>query len=378
MRAKNCIDSSLILIGSLLLISMIFLSSVLWQFLGGWPPHTGIHEQTQAQQAYEVANSPLGRSGGLPIDRRSDNSETQDTEPYTSKNALDYIKDARDLHAQEGVWRASFVVAILAFSQTLIGVFGLILIARTLSATSATLREAKRTTSQAGFATEAAVKTLEAAITKDSPNIRAGVACSFVNVGRSHFRAIGSFINVGQTTAFDVRIRAKFIRRDDSGFNANQSVGPIDFRCEQIIAFKETGEESRLELKEHNFPVRDYIGDKKQRLYFVVDIDYSTIFNQSLNKKMIVRVKPFSFHEIAYMNQLKINKPENASIANTEALASDRRAAEDPANVLRFDTYECDISLAVSALDVLADQDSKIIGNSGMSMPSHGLPDKDE
>lgn len=133
--------------------------------LGPSPPDTGIHHQTHTEQHQEIINSNLGKTGGLPLSENMPEGEPESGESNDKDTALSYLSDARDLAAQEGVWRASNIIAIIAAIQTFIGAAGLIALWYTLKATRATLEEAKSTTLQARLATKAANDTADIART---------------------------------------------------------------------------------------------------------------------------------------------------------------------------------------------------------------------
>lgn len=83
-----------------------------------------------------------------------------------------FIKDKRDLNAQEGMWKAAvYLVGFTAF-QTLFGIVGLIFIYRTLSATRATLV-------QTGFAATAAQESAAAEMKAQKAHVLPMLSANF-------------------------------------------------------------------------------------------------------------------------------------------------------------------------------------------------------
>lgn len=75
----------------------------------------------------------------------------------------EFIKDKRDLNAQEGVWRASNTVASYAFIQAVLTAIGVYLLFRTLDATSKTVRLTRETLDQALKVSAISAETLDQA-----------------------------------------------------------------------------------------------------------------------------------------------------------------------------------------------------------------------
>lgn len=147
--------------------------------LGSPAPSASIHEQTAAEQASKIINSKLGKTGGMPLQTQKHKGSDKKEQAKEKKTPLDYLSDARDLDAQEGVWKASRVIAIVALVQTFIGLGGLILVYGTLKATQDTFREARKATRFAALATKAAVKTAEAAERTERAYLFVDFECEF-------------------------------------------------------------------------------------------------------------------------------------------------------------------------------------------------------
>lgn len=161
-RLKLCLTVAIVAIYTLLAAYVCILFIHFSLILVELPPDKGIHHQTYSQQTKEIENSNLGVTGGLPLLKSNNQGEEDKEESGSSKNALEYLSSARDLAAQEGVWRASNVIAILGFIQVLIGFMGLILIANTLKETRKASYAARKTIAEAARSADAAEKAQKA------------------------------------------------------------------------------------------------------------------------------------------------------------------------------------------------------------------------
>lgn len=90
-----------------------------------------------------------------------DSGENNQKAKHVNDKLADFVKNKRDLNAQEGMWRATNVIALLTIAQVFIGGIGLLLLYRTLGATKValsftqdTLEEARETARQAALATK--------------------------------------------------------------------------------------------------------------------------------------------------------------------------------------------------------------------------------
>ena len=121
------------------------------------PPERGVQNN---EYKYERANRPKneGINTGL-IDKHTRDSacDKQDCKNNSDKNKSfpEYVKDSRDLYAQEGMWRATNFMAVFAALQFLVGIPTLIMIWLTLKATRDTLKETQGATSAANRTAEA-------------------------------------------------------------------------------------------------------------------------------------------------------------------------------------------------------------------------------
>ena len=151
----------------------------------------------------------------------------------TARTTLDAAA-ARTLAANEGVWRATRTIVGLAAVQLALGVVGLAVIARTLSATRETLgitRDAIRETEQA---TLAARETVEIARASERAYLRTRLAFSRAsNAASDRDVAVDvSVENVGRTPAHDVMVSIwRIDHRDDRGSDryqlTDQALGTI-------------------------------------------------------------------------------------------------------------------------------------------------------
>jgi len=109
------------------------------------------------------------------------------------------VSEIRDIHAQEGMWRATNLVAILTIFQVLIGIVGLALLFQTLKATQKTidfgretlritqetLRQTKETAGQVEQTTQAANRSANAAEKAEKAYVYPLVKAKFTNVQSS-------------------------------------------------------------------------------------------------------------------------------------------------------------------------------------------------
>lgn len=126
-----------------------------------------------------------------------------------NETKLQKVRDSRNLYAQEGIWRASSILAVVGILQLVVTIPTLILIWQTLKATKKTLDETKS-------ATEAAIRTATAAENAERPFLfsridpspsgleavarKNAVPCinvSVENLGKSPAGNISTFIQYG-------------------------------------------------------------------------------------------------------------------------------------------------------------------------------------
>ena len=141
-----------------------------------------------------------------------------------------FIKDKRDLNAQEGVWRASNVTARYAFFQTLVGVGGLILLGLTLDATRQaithtgdTLKVTQRalgvadeTLKEANEATAAALRAADAAENAERAWVFLSVAVEHQPDVDEAFRIVVDVKNFGKTPAIHFEGFVNFVGSDSN------------------------------------------------------------------------------------------------------------------------------------------------------------------
>ena len=188
--------------------------------LGDWPPNSRIYDQEYADHVNEIANSELGKTDPALIELAKHEKRRNDTQSAESKEGLTKrLEGFRDLHAQEGVWRAGMVVAAMAILQTLIGLLGLYMLFKTLKATGEaleftqdTLVEARKTTQQANLATDAANRTADAAENAERALILLDVDAVFCgrdmdefgDEKKGAFKIKASAVNFGKSPALEV------------------------------------------------------------------------------------------------------------------------------------------------------------------------------
>lgn len=151
LRSKNIINglTCLVLIPAFMAVASI--GTVL--FLSA-PPERDHEDRQYSECTGRYAGSPSCNE--IVLDG-IDQVEKQHKAPSNSgQESNNFIKDKRDLNAQEGMWRATYVLAIFTLLQVFIGVIGVYIIGRTLAQTTEVLTEARKTTKAANDATEEA------------------------------------------------------------------------------------------------------------------------------------------------------------------------------------------------------------------------------
>lgn len=209
-KLKTCLSVAIIATYTLLAAYVFILFIHFSQLLVESPPDKGIHHQTYSQQTKEIEKSNLGVTGGLPLLNKDDKRDNNEEKTNNTKSALDYLSDARDLAAQEGVWRASNVIALLGFIQVMIGFLGLYLIA-------ATLKETRKASSAARKTLSEATRSADATENAEKAYLIIEFVCAFGFNGRygdesglskraqrAHFNVTPKLTNYGKSPAFEV------------------------------------------------------------------------------------------------------------------------------------------------------------------------------
>ncbi len=188
----------------------------------------GVHLFVAGLASYSwLSRPPLYSVEERIYEYQRDNSESEDREPIsisaedqstdvgsqeqntasgddsTEKDLQEYIRSARDLNAQEGMWRAAYFLAVLTAIQVVFGVLALWFIYDTLLATRSTLDETRKATRAAIRTTESTVSTLE--ITKNANRgliLATNVKHDLVNrIGKPEHRLLFTIKNIGSGVA---------------------------------------------------------------------------------------------------------------------------------------------------------------------------------
>lgn len=278
-----------------------------WSELGAPAPKQSIHEQSATEQYNEVIESKLGQTGGVilqtPNEQEAKGSNDKD-ESEIQKTPLDYLSNARDLDAQEGVWKASRVIAIVALVQTIIGILGLVLVCGTLiytrraaRSTDEALIQARESTRQAGFATIAAQQALE--VTKKTENAILKVEYRVdlddpTLSGNDTWRRITPIVtNYGNTPAFDV----EFIFDLDFRHWRGELAMPLPSFDEEfrVVRHNIAARES-VEFKSDLINIKSLIGEERSLHFTASQVSYNTIHDAGRIGPIfeVIRIIPIS------------------------------------------------------------------------------------
>lgn len=173
-----------------------------------------------------------GKSVSLEAKNKSaDIASTKQQESSSNDQAIkdlqEYIRSARDLNAQEGMWRAANFLSVLTAVQVIFGAFALLFIYDTLLAT-------RRTLSEAQAATAAAIRASEAAESAERAYVLAHITfkeCADPPLSRHSSPRMDMALqltNIGRTPAINVEWSVARIGHDES-IKIDQDSGVIPF-----------------------------------------------------------------------------------------------------------------------------------------------------
>lgn len=276
--------------------------------LGYKPPLSSIHNQSASEQRSQITKSELGRSGGLPLSVQVGKGGDATAEPQEQNTPLSYLADLRDLDAQEGVWKASRVIAVIAFIQTLIGVAGLILIYGTLKETQLVGNEAKKTTRQALRAANASIDSNNFQKRNNSPILffNAKITPPDKSIVEGQYQVDINFGNNAQAPATDMRIKAFLVSKTaflkDDDFEVVSNGQPINIGS--IASY--TIENAFQILLKSDFP---FVSRRFKKLYVVVIGTYRTLFEPEKDQIYAgcERIMPFDINQITIENQMRLS-----------------------------------------------------------------------
>lgn len=196
------------------------------------------HEPRQYAECKNIKSyhESCERAGSASNDDSEGNKEDSKSSKYQPNT---FIKDKRDVNAQEGMWRATNAVAVFTLFQIFLGGAGLAIVLLTLNETRKVLKEAAKTTRQASLATEAAIRSAEAAENAERPHVfvdwQGEYATTRLDKKEGRVRALGSFLvdyfifNNGKSPAYNIL------------FVVSREVIPQDIKEDELSEMKQYG-----------------------------------------------------------------------------------------------------------------------------------------
>lgn len=131
---------------TVIMISLHFTAAAIYSYkVLVWPPHVDVQDN---ENKYIDAEEPKKKCFEVNSkDEKANNTseckiKSPDNHPH-DKSFMAYVKDSRDLYAQEGMWRATNFLAVIGLFQFIFGLPALAMIWFTLRATQDTLKEAR-------------------------------------------------------------------------------------------------------------------------------------------------------------------------------------------------------------------------------------------
>ena len=349
------------------LLSILFI--VLVSFLS-WPPSKGdnaghyeyIHPNSANQ---ETSTRTIATEGE---NKANDENAVPSNQQQGKQSLNQFNKDKRDVNAQEGMWRATNAVVILAYIQAIIGLGTMIFLVMTFRTQRSELGQAKRSADAAG-------DMLSAQITKDSPFIM--FFCeSKANLPNKGVNRVQCFAqNIGQSAALNVAYSSISIWRDFNGFSVNGSTTHGPSTSPELIPSEKDRHRSIAPLYQKDRTLGELVESTEKRLYIILKFKYETVFGKCIKKRAIYRLDPISPDFISYKSQKKlINNASSGFSMSREQLLDAEIKASDIANIIRIDMYECSDWLLEEAMSVIREHSLSF----GVDMPLIGEKDKDE
>lgn len=271
------------------------------------PPDKG-YENRQ----YSECNNPYSNKdvcidrGATSSDSAEKNHDATNTSQYQPNT---FIKDKRDLNAQEGMWRATYLLAIFTLFQVFIGLAGVVVVALTLRQTAVILEETRKTTAAANRSTEAALDTLNVTKTtleKAEESTAQAREQTFALRGYVGFSDLQSVVcrrygsefyveqsielkNYGQTIARDVKLFFQ-IKEDPGG---KHYMGDANFRDMELCHHLNNGidiapsqpKSIHVRITKVSEICSKYKGGG---IYFFGAIQYRTIYSETIERDFFV------------------------------------------------------------------------------------------
>ena len=195
---------------SLILIACFYFSFHFSNQYLSSPPVGGFESRDYSECKDETSNDDLCfRAGSESNGHAQTNKGDPSSSDYIPK---DFIRDKRDLNAQEGMWRATNLLGYLTIIQVWVGAFTVFLVGYTLFQTREILEEARNTTYQAELATKAANDTVtEARIATFTRG--ANVLMENIEIGANpsnglELNLVIKYANFGETPAKNIMVNA--------------------------------------------------------------------------------------------------------------------------------------------------------------------------
>ena len=149
------------------------------------PPQSKEHEEYAYEPTIDV--EPMATFGESKHASTDTNKKARDEYVTLDKEPMSFVKDKRDLNAQEGMWRAANYLVALTFGELVFGVAALIFLGWTLMETRKTA--------------DAAVKTAEAAEAAERAYVSVDFELRHVgpeNIERSVIEVVAHVTNYGK------------------------------------------------------------------------------------------------------------------------------------------------------------------------------------
>lgn len=185
-----------------------------------------------------------------------------------------FYKDKRDLNAQEGVWRASNVMAFYSLVMAALTAFGIYLLVLTWQATQSTLRLASETLKQSNEATEATILATKYTRAQSEPYL--GFSYEYPIPERDLFECSMFIENFGKTPALDINC---FVQIHNSNKEGTTWSTRQHNRSSSDFTIAGIGEDARIELVKTGPMRTSGIETGQQNLYFSVDVVWKTPFS---------------------------------------------------------------------------------------------------
>ena len=212
-------------------------------------------ENTYAESCIAVTESTadLTKAGNA----SNDNADPANSEKYGPNK---FIKDKRDLNAQEGMWRATNLLAFYTLLQIFLGAIGLIVVALTLKQTGQVLVEARKATMHAARSTDAAFIANRAYVMVEKISV-GNVEVDNSNLSFNSMSVTFEFKNFGNSPASNVEFNTCFFATRSS---SDIECSDLTLRCNILAGNKYSdippGVKRRPTIRPGTSTVTDFVG----------------------------------------------------------------------------------------------------------------------